>query len=163
MVLAAATLVAAGAFAAVAARRPLAGLVFIVLNLLFSGVSRPLARLNGDIERREFLSAVFDVLFFGAIPIAFALADSSRALAASFLILGFAGAAASRIAMSGRDRKLGGSTVAKSGLPEFALMSLALFVSCIVPACFSVSAYVAGVACFGVTGVRVADFIESAG
>ncbi len=84
---------------------------------------------------------VLDCIVYASMPFAFALADSARALAASFLLFGFVAVCS---ASEKRVRRLD------------ALICVAAFaIICFAPAWFGVIAYGLGVACFAVTGIRL--------
>src|SRR5579872_4407506 len=75
--------------AAIATRNYLPGLLLIVLNRVCDGLDGAVARQRGPTDLGAYLDIVLDFIFYAGVPFAFALADTSRAVAASFLILAF--------------------------------------------------------------------------
>jgi phosphatidylglycerophosphate synthase len=148
------------AFGCVATHRPLAGLVLLALNRALAGLGRAMARLTVSTDIRVYLDLVLDFLFGASMPLAFALADPSRALAGAFLILALASA--------GTIFLVSDALMFRSGLPDSrsdhvtlgAAMFVAFALACLVPAWFSAIAYVFGVLCFIAVGARVANVVE---
>src|SRR5262245_19952617 len=65
-------------------------LVFILGNRLADGVDGAVARVRGATDRGGFLDIALDFIFYAAVPLAFASADSSQnALAAAVLLASF--------------------------------------------------------------------------
>jgi hypothetical protein len=126
-----------------------------VAALLLGSALSVLGRTTAS-ERIWHLSAALDLVVFASVPFAFAfaLADPSRALAASFLLFGFiAAGSASLFANSNR---------AIATLD--ALVCIAAFaVACLVPVWFSLIAYVLGVFCFAAAGTRIALVLTRSG
>ncbi len=155
--------------AAIALHRPLLGLAFIAGNRLLDGLDGPLARATVVTDFGAFLDIVLDFIFYASVPFAFALADPSRALAASFLILSFVGTGTSFLAFAVFAAKRGLSTEkrgAKSfyhlgGLTEGTETFIAFAIACIWPEAFSLVAYVFGTLCFVTTGGRIAFALET--
>jgi hypothetical protein len=85
---------------------------------------------------------VLDCIAYASVPFAFALADPTRALAASFLLFGF-------VVINSVSEKRVRRLDALTGVAAFAII-------CFAPAWFGVIAYSLGVACFAVTGFRLA-------
>ena len=83
-----------------------------------------------------------DSIVYASVPFAFALADPTRALAACFLLFGFVAVCA----------------ISEAGArPVDAMICTTAFaIACFAPSCFGVIAYGLGIACFVVTGVRLA-------
>lgn len=82
LALAAAGAIVAGAFAA--------AFVLIVLNRLADGVDGAIARRSGSTDLGGYYDIVFDTVFYGTVPLAFALYDpAANALAAAALIASF--------------------------------------------------------------------------
>ena len=150
-----------GAIGCIAAHRPVAGLGFVVVKLLLEGTSAPLARITGQSPLTAYLGVIFDFLVRAGIPLAFALADPSRALAAAFLIMSFVGTGTARLAdrafAIGDGRR---SLSVPGGLIETMIVYVAFALACLVPAWFSVLAYALGMLCFVLTGASVASAIE---
>lgn len=119
------------------------GLGFFVLSTL--------AVTLGSARRRPV--SPFDMIVYAALAFGFAIADPSRALAASFLLLGMIVLAACTIAFAPRHSSRG--AVAATGLMIF----LAIASACIRPDWFSLMAYAAGLACFPAAGLIAASSI----
>jgi phosphatidylglycerophosphate synthase len=150
-----------GAFVCIAVHRPLAGLGLLVLKQLLEGVAGPLARIKGQSNLAAYLGEVFDFLVRAAIPLAFAIADTPRALAAAFLIVGFVGAGTARVAFEAFTDDSGPSPRSMPGrTAESATVYGSFAIACLDPAWFSVVAYALGVLCFVLAGARVASAIE---
>lgn len=109
------------------------------LGLALILMSRALAFAASDDGAR---GTALDLVFFASLPFAFALADPSRALAATFLLFGFV--AASAMGERGTHRI------------DAIVCTLAFAVACAFPGRFSLVAYGLGLACFAVAGVRIA-------
>ncbi|MBH0236263.1 CDP-alcohol phosphatidyltransferase family protein [Methylobrevis albus] len=78
------------ATAAIAAGWFAAGFVLIAINRLVDGLDGPVARATTASDRGGFLDIVLDFGFYGAIPLAFAIADpAANALAAAALLTAF--------------------------------------------------------------------------
>jgi hypothetical protein len=86
--------------------------------------------------------AVLDSIVCASVPFAFALADPTRALAACFLLFGFV---AVRSVSEERARPIDASVSAA-----------AFAIACFAPSWFGAIAYGLGIACFVMTGVRLA-------
>lgn len=75
---------------AIALGQPLAGLALIACNRVADGLDGAIARVHGRTDRGGFLDIVLDFAFYGAVPLAFAVADPARnALAAAALLTSF--------------------------------------------------------------------------
>jgi hypothetical protein len=137
----------------------LAGLGLIGLSTLLDLLTSAVARLRPETTYEDFLERVLELLWGASMPFAFALAQPERALAAMFLMLGLVARAAALTSDPKRKRVLagaildfGGRLVGKSEL--FAVYALI----CLFPHWFSIAAYTLGIACFVMTGSRVASF-----
>ena len=137
----------------------LAGLGLIGLSRLLNVLASAVAKLRGKTAHDDFLERVLELLWSASVPFAFALAEPERALAAMFLLLGLVARAAALTADSrptwgpaGAALDFGGTLVGRSEL--FAVYALV----CLFPHWFSIAAYVLGIACFVMTGSRVASF-----
>jgi hypothetical protein len=152
-----------GAFAAIAARAYWWGLALVVVNRAFAGLYNLAAKPADRAGRGGFFELVLDAVFSASVPFAFALADPSRALAASFLILGFAVANAAYFAfgMMAASRNTAASEIRAvlfpGGLVERSETFVALAIACVMPQSFGVVAYVLGILCFLTAGMRVAE------
>ncbi len=94
----------------------------------------------GEAGQRRF--TVFNGIAYASVPFAFALADPTRGLAASFLLFGFV-AVCCAPARPTRDFD-----------PVICLATFAIM--CFSPTWFGVMAYGLGIACFVITGLRLA-------
>ena len=127
------------------------GLVLILLSRLADGLDGAVARLTRLTDRGGYLDIVFDYIFYGAIPLAFAVLDpAANALAAAVLLTSFYANGASFLAFAVMAEKRGLSTRQRgekslyfsTGLAE-ATETIATFVLfCLLPAHFAVIAYV---------------------
>ncbi len=141
-------LAAAGA---IAAGRLWLGLALILASRLADGLDGAVARLTRRTDRGGYLDIVFDYIFYGAIPLAFAVLDpAANALPTAVLLASFYANGASFLAFAVMAEKRGLSTEqrgAKSlyfstGLAE-ASETIATFVLfCLLPDHFAVIAYV---------------------
>ncbi len=138
------------AAAVIAAGYPGVGLVLILVSRLGDGLDGAVARIRGKTDLGGYLDIVLDFFFYGAIPLAFAIADpEANAVAAAALICSFYVNGASFLAFSvlAERRKL--STHARgeksifftTGLAE-ATETLAVFAAfCLFPGRFGILAY----------------------
>jgi len=138
---------AATALALAAFLLGLAALPLIVLNFALAGwglfaLSRLLAAIAGRGGEGP-LNAVFNAVNFAGLPMAFALADPSHALAAVFLMFALAAQSAAVLKL---ERCLVGNTE----------LLIAFALACAFPEYFAVVAYVTGVLCFIAAGVAAA-------
>jgi phosphatidylglycerophosphate synthase len=78
-----------------------AGLVLLLLSRLMDGLDGAVARLTQPTDRGGFLDITLDFLFYAAIPLAFAVADTAQnALPAAVLLASFMGTASSFLAFA---------------------------------------------------------------
>ena len=145
-----------GAFAAVATHHYWWGFGLIAANRLSAGVDGPLARLTKADDLGAFLEPVFGIIVAGSIPLAFALADPSRALACAFLIFGFVASGSASLAFVAIAARRGMISI-RPGLIESTETFLALALACALSDWFSVIAYILGVLCFASAGMRIAE------
>lgn len=76
-------------------------LLFILLNRLADRLDGALARLQGPTDRGAFLDIALDFVFYGLVPLGFALMDPGRnALPAALLLASFIGTGSSFLAFS---------------------------------------------------------------
>lgn len=139
----------------------LVGLGAIVLNRLLDGLDGAIARQTKVTDRGAYLEAVFDTLFFACVPFAFALADPTRAVAASFLIFGSMAAGASGWLSMGFTQRVGAVTVPFASVVESLVMVIGFAIACVMPQWFSIVAYTLGFAAFVVAGVRIAAAVNT--
>lgn len=137
------------------------GLGAIVVNRLLDGLDGAVARRTGHTDLGAYLDAVFDTLFFASVPFAFALADPTRAIAASFLIFGSMGAGASAWIYMAFACRAGMVTTPVASVAESLLMATGFAIACIFPPWFSIVAYVLGFVAFIAAGVRIAAAVNT--
>lgn len=140
-----------GAALAIAFGQLWLGLALILVSRLADGLDGAVARLTTRTDRGGYLDIVFDYIFYGAIPLAFAILDpAANALAAAVLLTSFYANGASFLAFAVMAEKRGLSTEQRgkkslyfsTGLAE-ATETIATFVLfCLFPAHFAVIAYV---------------------
>ena len=82
-----------GAIAFIITEQYASALFFLALNRVCDILDGMIARVKGPTAIGGFLDATLDLLIFAMIPFAFAMARQQDALAATFLLLGFVGAA----------------------------------------------------------------------
>jgi len=139
------------AAAAIAFDSPWAGLALLLLSRLADGLDGAVARQTGPTDLGGYLDIVFDYVFYGAIPLAFAILDpAANGLAAAVLLMSFYANGASFLAFAimAEKRKLATEQRGKkslfftTGLAE-ATETIASFVLfCLFPQYFAVIAYV---------------------
>jgi phosphatidylglycerophosphate synthase len=142
-----------------------AGLALILVSRLCDGLDGALARLRQPTDLGGYLDIVFDYIFYGAIPLGFALADPPHnALPAAVLLLSFYANGASFLGFAIIAAKRGLSTEARghkslyftTGLAE-ASETLAVFaLACLAPAWFPWLAYGFAAVCLVTCASRVA-------
>lgn len=88
------------AFIAISFGWMMTGLGFIIANRLCDGLDGAVARRVGPTPFGSYLDIVCDFVFYAAIPLGFAVADSSNALAAAFVIFSFMGTSSSFLAFA---------------------------------------------------------------
>ena len=154
--LAAAAAIVAGWFAA--------AFVLVVLNRLADGLDGPLARHRGATDLGGYYDIVFDFLFYGAVPLAFALHDpAANALPAAVLLTSFYANGATFLAFAALAAKQGRTTAAQgeksiyyfAGLTEGAETIAAFLLLCLWPSAFGPVAYVFAALCFVSAGARI--------
>jgi hypothetical protein len=141
----------------------LAGLVLLIANLLVNGLLAAVERLSAVIEPPLFLA--FDAVAIATVPVAFAVADPSRALAAAFLLLGFTICGSASLAQTKLSSR--GVTAATTlGLLSFHGLSggrvvifLGFAVACLKHDWFSLAAYVLGALSIAAAGTWIAAAI----
>jgi phosphatidylglycerophosphate synthase len=89
----------------------LSGLLFLLLSRLMDGLDGAVARASKKTDLGGYLDIVFDFIFYGLVPLSFALADPvHNALAASVLLMAFYANGASFLAYAIMAEKRGIST-----------------------------------------------------
>ncbi len=142
----------------------LAGLVLLLISRLADGLDGSLAKQTQTSDFGGYLDIVLDFAFYGAIPLAFILANPGQnALAGATLILSFYVNGASFLAYASiaEKRKLNSnargtkSIYFTTGLAE-ATETLAVFaLACLFPAWFPVLAWVFAAICFYTALARI--------
>lgn len=155
------------------------GLGFILANRLCDGLDGAVARRVGATDFGGFLDIVVDFIFYAAMPLAFAIYDSSNAVAAAFVIFSFMGTGASFLGFAiiagkrgmnidalsqshvlGFGATRGGGIRGKafyyaSGLAEGGETFLFLCLICLLPNWFAIIAIAFGVLCLVTTAGRI--------
>lgn len=141
------------------------GLGLILLSRLADGLDGALARQTRPTDLGGYLDIVLDFIFYGAIPLGFAVADpQANALPAAVLLMSFYanGASFLAFALMAEKRKL--VTTARgpkslyftTGLAEAGETLLVFVLACLVPAWFGVLAYGFAALCFVTCAARIA-------
>jgi phosphatidylglycerophosphate synthase len=142
----------------------LVGLVFIALNRLADALDGVVARLSPPDPRGAYLDITLDFLFYGQIPLAFALADPmANAIPAAVLLSCFLGTGTSFLAWSAAGAKLGlkaedyptKGILYLGGLTE-GFETIAFFMAaCLFPFAFPWLAYAFSLACLLTIVMRI--------
>jgi phosphatidylserine synthase len=160
-----------GAIPAIATHNYLIGLVLIVLNRVLDAMKGAIARQGAARPLGQFLGMTFDLIFFAGLPFGFALADPGRGLAAAFFVFAIAASAASALAFTVVSEETG-AALAPGGytalgylarLMEDSELFLAFALACVMPAWFSVIAYIVGILCFITAGARITGAVARFG
>lgn len=139
------------AAAAIAFEHYAVGLVLLLASRLADGLDGAVARHTQKTDRGGFLDITLDFAFYGAIPLAFALArPAENALAAATLLFSFYVNGASFLAYAIMAEKRALTTEARgakslyftTGLAEASETILAFCAFCLFPAAFAPIAYV---------------------
>ena len=139
------------------------GLVLMLFNRLADGLDGMVARRSAATDVGGFLDIVLDILFYGAVPLSFALADHDRLLPALFLVHSFMGTVGSFLAFAvieekrnridtTRERK---SFYYSRGLMEGTETIIAFSLFCVLPEQFNLLAWTFGSLCWLTTLIRV--------
>lgn len=140
----------------IALGEPLAAILPLLANRALDGVDGALARLTQATERGAFLDISLDFVFYGAVPLAFALAaPQDNALAAAVLLAAFLGTGTSFLAFAIIAEKRGLRSTAypnKSfyylgGLTEGTETVLCFLAMCLWPQHFATIAHVYAAMC----------------
>ena len=141
------------------------GLTLILVSRLCDGLDGALARLRQPTDLGGYLDIVFDYIFYGAIPLGFALADpAANALPAAVLLMSFYANGASFLGFAIIAAKRGLSTDARgpkslyftTGLAEASETLLVFALACVFPAWFAALAYGFAALCVVTTASRIA-------
>ncbi|MFN3685809.1 CDP-alcohol phosphatidyltransferase family protein [Salinarimonas sp.] len=139
-----------GCAAAIAFRADALALALLAASRLCDGLDGAIARARGKTDRGGFLDIVFDFVFYGAVPLAFALRDPETfALPAAVLLFSFYVNGASFLAYAavaakrGLESKVRGikSIYFTIGLAEGTETIVAFALMILVPAWFPIIAY----------------------
>jgi len=152
------------AAAAIAARLHLLGLLLVLSSRLCDGLDGAVARASVKTDRGGFLDIVLDFAFYGAIPLAFAIAEPEKnALAAAVLLFAFYANGASFLgyAVMAEKRKLvseargSKSLYFTTGLAEATETIIVFVLFCLFPSAFPLIAYVFAAMTLVTTGARI--------
>jgi hypothetical protein len=145
------------ALPAIGRKAYLVGLALMALGRLLDLFGGAVARQRAQVRSGPDLEQVVEIVWTASVPFVFALAEPESALAAMFLMLGLVARAAvvGEISNSGvpgppSTLELGARLLGKSEI------FIAYALACIFPPWFSIIAYALGIACFVMTGFRVA-------
>ncbi len=142
----------------------LLGLLLLLLSRLADGLDGAVARASTPSDLGGFLDITLDFFFYGAIPLAFAIADpQANALAAAVLLTGFYATGSSFLAFAimAEKRKI---TTSSQGIKSLYYIgglaegteTIGVFVAfCLFPDWFAIIAYVFAAICFITAANRV--------
>lgn len=140
------------------------GLLLLLLSRLADGLDGAVARASAPTDLGGFLDITLDFFFYGAIPMAFAIADpQANALPAAVLLAGFYATGSSFLAFAIMAEKRKITTTARGlkslyyigGLAE-GTETIAVFVAfCLFPGWFAWIAYAFAAICFVTAANRV--------
>lgn len=139
------------------------GMIFIIINRLADVIDGPIARQKGITDYGGYIDIVLDFFFYAAVPCAFAFADPTNAPAAALLILSFVGTGSSFLAYAIICAKRNIDTDARGkksfyylgGLMESSETTIFFIAFCLLPAYFSVLAYVFAAICLLTFAMRL--------
>ena len=125
------------------------GLLFIALSRLMDGLDGAVARAGEKTDLGGYLDIVFDFIFYGMVPLAFALAQPENAVPAAVLLMVFYANGASFLAFAIMAEKRGISTQSHGskslyftgGLAEAGETYAVFALFCLFPDWFAVVAY----------------------
>ncbi len=155
---------ALAAAGAIIAGEMTAALLLIVSNRLADGLDGAIARASEKSDLGGYYDIVFDFIFYGAIPFAFALHDpSGNALAAAALLLSFYANGATFLTFAIIAEKRGLSTQAQGkkslyylgGLAEGAETIAVFLAMCLIPGAFPIIAWGFAGVCVVSAGSRI--------
>ena len=148
-----------GAALAIGLGSYITGLALILVSRLCDGLDGTLARLRQPTDLGGYLDIVFDYIFYGAIPLGFAVADpATNGLPAAVLLMSFYANGASFLGFAIIAAKRGLSSEARgqkslyftTGLAEASETLLVFALACLFPSAFPWLAYGFAVLC-GIT------------
>ena len=144
------------------------GLILFGVNRLLDGLDGALARRTSATDLGAYLDIVLDFIVYAGIPLGFAVADTSQALAASFLIVSFVCTGTTFLAFAVFAAKRGLSTEIRGqksfyylgGLTEGTETTIAFVLMCVLPQAFALVAYVFGILCYITAASRIAAAVS---
>lgn len=127
----------------------------IAVNRLLDGLDGAVARHTAPTDRGGFLDIACDFVFYGGVPLGFALARPENALPAAFLLFSFLGTGSTFLAYAAIAAKRGLSTRIRGrksiyylgGLAEGTETILVFLAACLFPDFFGVIAWGFGALC----------------
>ena len=142
----------------------IAGLAIIIVSRIADGLDGAVARATEKTDLGGFLDIVLDFIFYGAVPLAFAILDPGQnALPAAVLLLSYFANGTTFLAYAIMAEKRALETEAQgvkslyymSGLAEGGETILAIVLFCLFPAYFPVVAYGYAVLCYASAAGRI--------
>ena len=140
-------------------------LALVLTNRFLDGVDGTMARTGaaGPTDRGAFLDIVCDFLFYAGVPLGFAVAEPTNALAAAVLLASFIGSGTSFLAYASIAAKRGETSpnypnkgiYYLGGLTEGTETILTFCAMCLWPQHFAMIAYVFAAACTVTTVTRI--------
>lgn len=146
----------------------IAAVILLMLNRAADGLDGTLARRTAATDVGGFLDIVLDMIFYGAFPLAFAIADAQRFPAAAFLVHSFAGTGGSFLAYAAIAAKRGVTSDAlkqksffySAGLMEGSETVVFFVLFCLFPHQFEVLAWTFTTLCWITTVIRIATAVK---
>ena len=143
---------------------PLTGLAVIIVSRIADGLDGAVARATRTTDVGGFLDIVLDFIFYGAVPLAFAILDPGQnALPAAVLLLSYFANGTTFLAYAIMAEKRDLETEAQgvkslyymSGLAEGGETILAIVLFCLFPAYFPIIAYGYAALCYASAAGRI--------
>jgi phosphatidylglycerophosphate synthase len=140
------------------------GLVLLLLSRIMDGLDGAVARFTKPTDLGGYLDITLDFMFYGIIPLSFAIANPEQnALAASVLLFAFYANGASFLAFATMAEKRGLTDNARGsksllytvGLAEATETIVVFVLFCLIPAWFAEIAYAFTAVCFITTFSRI--------
>jgi phosphatidylglycerophosphate synthase len=147
----------------------LMALCLIAVSRLLDGLDGAVARATAPTDLGGYLDIVFDFIFYGAVPLAFAWRDPADATAAAVLLFAFYANGASFLAYAAIAARLRLETASRgekniyftAGLAEGTETIAAFAAMCVWPAAFAWLAFAFATACLVTCASRVALAIRT--